>query len=102
MQTYVKQKLGEAPELKEKAIPKTKVTSPVTPTVLQPVVITADPLVSAAEGERWDPNRQLDKLKTGVLNKLYEQQKLASPTISQGQVLPDKTSELNATDGNNP
>jgi hypothetical protein len=101
IQTYVKQKLGEAPELKEKVVPKAKVASPMTPAVTKPVVVT-DPHVSAVEGERWDPNRQLDKLKTGVLNRLYEQQKLVSPAPSESLVRPDKTSDVDATDGNNP
>jgi len=82
IQSYVKQKLGEAPERKEKPAPKAKIESLVTPTVPKSVMV-ASSLASAVEGEQWDPNRQLDKLKSGVLNKLLEQQKKRSPKTSQ-------------------
>jgi len=73
IQTYVKQKLGDAPqpEPKEMVI-KPKVESPITPMPV-PVLATST-LVSAMEGEHWDPNRSLDKLKTGVMSKVLEQQ----------------------------
>jgi hypothetical protein len=73
IQTYVKQKLGDAPA----PVPKEIVVKPTveSPTMPMPKpVLAASTVASAVEGERWDPNRSLDKLKTGVIHKLLEQQ----------------------------
>jgi hypothetical protein len=81
IQGYVKQKLGETPEpLPTHTSP--KVESPSVPTVPKNVLAISS-ISSATEGERWDPNKQLDKLKSGVITKLREQQQKRSPTLSK-------------------
>jgi hypothetical protein len=47
------------------------------------------------QGERWDPNKAVDNLKTGVLNRFREQQEAQkrSPTRDRLTKLPFPTSE---------
>jgi len=78
MQTYVKQRTGETPEPSpESAHPKTD--APTNPSIPKDF-LAASTATSASEGERWDPNKQLDKLKTGVISRLREVEKMTSPT----------------------
>jgi hypothetical protein len=78
MQTYVKHKLGETPE-PHSTESKSKVAEPSTPTVPVPKdVLAVSQVKSAVEGERWDPNKSLDRLKSGVVNRLREQQQRRS------------------------
>ena len=106
IQSYVKQKLGETPT-PSSAEPKPKVESPSTPSSSKGVIAT-NSVVSTTEAEQWDPNKQLDKLKSGVISKLREQQK-RSPTGSPTQP-PTTTTEggeepppkISIDDGTNP
>jgi hypothetical protein len=82
MQVYVKQKLGETPEPAQKTASE-KVESPSVVTVPKNVLAISS-ITSASEGQRWDPSKQLDKLKSGVITKLREQQhQKRSPTLSK-------------------
>jgi hypothetical protein len=90
IQSYVKQKLGETPEPTPKEDTKSKVESPTTPTIPKRVLAVST-MTSATEGERWDPNKQLDKLKSGVITKLREQQQKRSPTTTNAT--PNSTTE---------
>ena len=80
MQTYVKQKLGETLELGSTEIPP-KVVSPATPSSPKGVVITST-VNGTTVGERWDPNKQLDKLKSGVISRLRQQQRTRYSTTT--------------------
>ena len=76
----MKQKLGETPEPgATEAEP--KLESPATPSISEDI-LTASTIASAVEGEIWDPNKQLEKLKTGVINRFREQQLKRSPTMA--------------------
>jgi hypothetical protein len=46
-------------------------------------VLAISSISSASEGQRWDPSKQLDKLKSGVITKLREQHQKRSPTLSK-------------------
>jgi hypothetical protein len=107
MQVYVKQKLGETPEPVQKTASE-EVESPSMITVPKNVLAISS-ITSASEGQRWDPSKQLDKLKSGVITKLREQHQKRSPTLSKS--IPGHRSnteeeaeeippQINADDGN--
>jgi hypothetical protein len=74
---------------------KPKVSSPTTP---MPVpVLGTSTVVSAMEGERWDPNRSLDNLKTGVMRVLAQQKRAAT---SPGSTAESQHSSETAPAGN--
>ena len=106
IQSYVKQKLGETPA-PSSAEAKPKVEYPSIPSAANRGLATSS-VVSVSEGERWDPNKQLDKLKSGVISKLREQQRrsptsppMRSPgtTTEAGEEPPPK---ISVDDGTNP
>jgi len=104
MQSYVKQKLGEpAPITAEE---KPEVESPSTPTgpVTKGILATSN-VPGAVEGERWDPNKAVDKLKSGVITKLKEQSKrspLASHTTPATTAIEEPPVKVTVEEGTNP
>jgi hypothetical protein len=103
IQSYVKQKLGETPEPPSSKSP--KVPSPATPTVPTKNILTAATasVISATEAERWDPSKQLDKLKGTVISKLREQQlaKKQSVDTKEGESPPSPQHQPISTDDGN-
>lgn len=107
IQTYVKQKLGETAEpnstnttAKPKVEPASILSAPKD-------LLATSSVVSAHEGERWDPNKQLDKLKIGVISKLRQQQQKRSPTVTPEQPATisgseDPSAKISVDDGTNP
>lgn len=104
IQSYVKQKLGEpAPITAEE---KPQLESPSTPTApLAKSILAASRVTSAVEGERWDPNKAVDKLKSGVITKLKEQSKRspnASHTTPATTAIDEPPVKINVDEGTNP
>jgi len=98
IQEYVKQKLGETPAPRPPDT-KPKVESPSTPTVPKEA-LAVNTVTSAVEGERWDPNKQLDKLKSGVIDRLREQQlKQRSSTTAPDQEADDPPQKITIDEG---
>jgi hypothetical protein len=98
IQEYVKQKLGETPAPRPTDL-KPKVESPSTPTIPKEA-LAVNTVTSAVEGERWDPDKQLDKLKSGVIDRLREQQlKQRSSTIALGQEADDPPPKITIDEG---
>jgi hypothetical protein len=98
IQGYVKQKLGETPEPRP-TDPNPKVESPSTSNVPKEA-LAINTVTSAVEGERWDPNKQLDKLKSGVIDRLREQQlKQRSSTIAPDQEVDDPPPKITIDEG---
>ena len=104
IQSYVKQKLGETP-VPSSAEAKPKVESPSMPSTPIGILATSS-IASASEAERWDPNKRLEQLRSGVISKLRGRQK-RSPTVSPTQ--PPTTTEageqppeISIDDGTNP
>jgi hypothetical protein len=64
-------------------------------------LLTISSMAGATEGERWDPNKQLEKLRSGVISRLREQQK-RSPTTDQATKKAGDTSQISIEDGTNP
>lgn len=101
----MKQKLGETPEPgTTEARP--KLESPVTPSTSEDI-LAASTIASAVEGETWDPNKQLEKLKTGVINRLREQQLKRSPTSTSvtpatASAVGEEVSKITVDDGTYP
>src|SRR5271169_4461236 len=88
IQTYVKQKLGETPEPNSTdTTTKPKVEPPSIPGTPRDVFATSS-VVGASEGERWDPDKQLDKLRSRVISKLREQQLKRSTTTTSEEEPP--------------
>ena len=96
MQTYVKQKLGETPE-PGSAEARPEEESPATPTV-PPDVLAASTVASATEGERWDPNRQLEKLRAAVITRLREQHKRRSRMSETATTAQERTTMASPED----
>ena len=82
IQSYVKQKLGETP-VPSSAEAKPKAESPWTPSAPIGILETSS-FDSASYAERWDPNKRLEQLRSGVISKLRKQQK-RSPTVPPTQ-----------------
>jgi len=78
IQSYVKQRTGEKPEPSPESANANN-DAPTAPPVPKDFLAVST-ATSASEGERWDPNKQLDKLKTGVISRLREVEKMTSPT----------------------
>ena len=93
MQSYVKQKLGETPEPSSSGTTtKSKAEVPSVPGASKEILATSS-VVSATEGERWDPNKQLDKLRRGVIRTARERQErfpMGMPTTSGDRSPPAK------------
>jgi hypothetical protein len=105
IQSYVRQKLGEPAPVTTEENPNLESSS--SPTVPAPKgILAANSVTSAVEGERWDPNKAVDKLKRGVITTLKEQSKRspnsAHTTPATSLTADESPVKINVDDGTNP
>ena len=104
IQSYVKQKLGEPAPVTHEETP--KLEYPSTPIVSIPRDSSAvNRVTGAVQGERWDPNKAVDKLKRGVITTVKEQSKrspTASHTVPGSTLTSESPVKINTDDGTNP